>query len=111
MQQAGNKRQFERYAVNAMASGSIGEEPFEGHVCDISVGGAAVIAPETICHNDQFVVLHMQGIGERRGTVRRQIPGGFAMQFESPDLDAEEQSTKDKAVADFRSLGIRGHRA
>lgn len=105
-----NKRQHERFDVHVASSGQVGGRDFSGHVADISVGGAAIIAPDVGYQNDQFVNLHMEGIGPARGYVRRQIPGGFAVQFADDEMSAEEQKRRDEAVAAFRSLSNRARR-
>lgn len=107
MPAADDKRQHERYDVHLAASGEVGGRAFEGHVADISLGGAAVLTPDVGYQNDQFVSLHTDGMGETRGYVRRRIPGGFALQFADAEMTEEEQKRRDEAVAAFRALSNR----
>jgi hypothetical protein len=98
-----DNRAAERYFVNAPVAGSIGEKPFSGQLKDISATGAAVIcAGDVGFENDQFVKLHMQGVGDRSGYIRRRIPDGFAFQFEG---DADEEKRKREVQDMLRALG------
>lgn len=106
-----NQREHERFEVDAAVVGQIGGRDFEGRVSDISMGGAAIMAPDTGYQNDQFVRLHMEGMGETRGYVRRGIPGGFALQFEEDDLNDEERKRREEAIKAFREQGARARRA
>lgn len=99
-------RAAERYFVNAPVTGSVGEQPFEGQLKDISATGAAITGVGDVTfENDQFVQLHMDGIGQQSGYVRRRIPEGFALQFE---VDEDEEKRKREVQEMLRTLGPRG---
>ncbi|MEX0694094.1 MAG: PilZ domain-containing protein [Rhodospirillales bacterium] len=102
-EQQTDHRAAERYFVNAPVAGSIGAMPFSGQLKDISATGAAVIvAGDVGFENDQFVNLHMQGMGDRSGYIRRRIPDGFAFQFET---DENEEVRKREVQEMLRALG------
>jgi len=106
-----NKRQYERFEIDAAVVGQIGGHDFEGRVSDISLGGAAIMSPNAGYQNDQFVRLHMEGFGETRGYVRRAIPGGFALEFSEENMSEEEIRKREAAIATFRSQGAGARRA
>jgi len=98
-----DNRAAPRYAVDAPVEGSIGETPFSGHLKDISATGAAIVTSGNVgFENDQFVQLHMQGMGDKSGTIRRRIPEGFALQFDS---DEDEEKRKREIAEMIRALG------
>lgn len=102
-QNQADQRGAYRYEVDAAVHGEIGDHAFDGQLHDVSATGAAVTGIGDVGYeNDQFVTLHMEGLGSRSGYVRRAIPGGFAMQFEQDD---EEEQRKLEAVAQLRALG------
>lgn len=101
-----DNRAAPRYNVDAPVHGSIGDQPFSGHLRDISATGAAVVTPADVgFDNDQFVMLHMQGMGEKTGVIRRRIPEGFALQF---DTDDDEEKRKREIAEMIRALGPGG---
>lgn len=92
-----DKRGAFRYEVDVAAHGDIGGERFEGRLQDVSVTGAAVVGIQDAGYdNNQFVSLHMEGIGHRNGHVRRTIPEGFALEFE--DSEEDEQKKLEAAI-------------
>ncbi len=97
-----DKRGAFRYELDVAAHGEIGGQRFEGRLQDVSVTGAAVVGiQDTGYDNNQFVSLHMEGIGHRNGHMRRTIPDGFALEFES--TEAEEQKKLEAAIQ-FRAM-------
>lgn len=100
-----NQRAAFRYEVDSPVEGEIDGTPFTGQLKDVSATGAAIQGAEDIGYqNDQFVSLHMEGLGHRNGHIRRRIPDGFALEFEP---SAEEQQRKLEAVAAIRAIGRR----
>jgi hypothetical protein len=95
-----------RFNVDTSVEGHVGEQPFAGRLKDISETGAAITGvPDIVFDNDQFVQLHMAGMGHQRGYVRRRIPEGFALQFE----DSEDEEKRRREMQDMlRKLGPRG---
>ncbi len=103
-----DNRAAPRYSVDAPVQGSIGAKPFSGHLKDISATGAAIVTQtDAGFDNDQFVMLHMQGMGEKSGVIRRRIPEGFALQF---DTDEDVEKRKREVAAMIRALGPGGMR-
>lgn len=98
-----DSRAAPRYAVDARVQGSVDGQSFEGHLRDVSESGAAITGmAQTEFENNQFVQLHMEGIGHRKGYVRRQIPDGFALEFEENEDDLER---KREFLKSIRALG------
>ncbi len=97
------QRAAERFFVNAPVAGSVGERPFQGQLKDISATGAAITGVGDVAfENDQFVQLHMDGIGQQSGYIRRRIPEGFALQFEENE---DEEKRRMEVQKMLRSLG------
>jgi len=96
-----NKRQFPRYVVDAPAevTGDAGRQDAVLH--DISEGGAAVLAPQPLFTNDQFVELHMEGQSALRGRVVREFQGGYALEF---DANPAEDEKRREQVDTFRKM-------
>lgn len=102
-QNQSDQRGAYRYEVDAAVHGEIGDQAFEGHLQDVSATGAAITGVGDVGYeNDQFVSLHMEGLGSRSGYIRRAIPNGFALQFHQDD---EEEQRKLEAAAQLRALG------
>lgn len=99
-------RAAERFFVNAPVAGSVGEQPFQGQLKDISATGAAITGVSNVeFENNQFVQLHMDGLGQQSGYVRRRIPEGFALQFD----DSEDEEKRKREVQEMlRALGPHG---
>ncbi|MBO6521278.1 MAG: PilZ domain-containing protein [Rhodospirillales bacterium] len=98
-----DSRAAPRYAADARVRGSIDGQSFEGHLRDVSETGAAITGmSDAAFENNQFVQMHMEGIGHRQGYVRRQIPDGFALEFEMDDEDIER---KREFLKSIRALG------
>lgn len=101
-----DKRAAERFFVDAPIEGRVGEQPFAGRLHDISTTGAAITGvADVVFENDQFVQLHMAGMGQQRGYVRRRIPDGFALQF---DDGGDEEKRKREVAELLRAMGPRG---
>jgi len=84
-------RRFTRYSTDAKIRGVAGKKKFEAQLRDVSASGAAiVVAPQEIAlfENNQFVELHMEGMGQRTGNIVRRIPDGYALEF---DEDARQK--------------------
>jgi len=96
-----NKRQFPRYVLDVPAevTGDAGSQDALLH--DISEGGAAVLAPQPLFTNDQFVELHMEGQSGLRGRVVREFQGGYALEFEESPAENEKRREQ---VDNFRKL-------
>ena len=95
-----------RYSVDTPVEGKVGEQPFAGQLKDISATGADVTGIGNVgFENDQFVQLHMAGMGTQSGYVRRRIPEGFALQFAGSE---EEQQRKREVEDMIRAMGVRG---
>lgn len=87
-----DQRAAPRYAIDAPVNGSIDAKPFKGRLKDVSKTGAAVVGIGDVGYdNFQFVSLHMEGVGNFSGQIRRKIPNGFALQFSEED---EEERLK-----------------
>lgn len=98
-----DNRAAPRYAVDARVHGSVAGQSFDGHLQDVSESGAAVTGmPDVAFDNNQFVQLHMEGIGHQQGYVRRGIPGGFALEFE---MDEDDKNRKREFLKSIRALG------
>lgn len=97
-----NQRAAFRYEVDSPVEGEIDGVPFRGQLKDVSATGAAIQSAEDVGYqNDQFVSLHMEGLGYRSGTIRRRIPDGFALEFQ----DSEEvEQRKLEALAAIRAI-------
>ncbi len=103
----GNRRRFDRYAVDAPVRAFANGKEIEGRLKDISATGAAVITDSGVeFENNMFVELHMEGIGHRKGYKARDIPKGFALQFDEIDEATRKQMEAD--IAAFRGSGIVG---
>ncbi len=103
MPAADDKRAAHRYDIDTAVHGDIAGHAFDGRLRDVSVTGAAVVGIEDVgFDNNQFVNLHMEGIGERSGYVRRTIPQGFALEFDETD---EEEAKRLEEIAKFKALG------
>ncbi|WNJ99308.1 PilZ domain-containing protein [Thalassospiraceae bacterium LMO-JJ14] len=101
-----DKRAAERYFVDAPIEGRVGEQPFVGRLHDISSTGAAITGvADVVFENDQFVQLHMAGMGQQCGYVRRRIPDGFALQF---DANQDDEKREREVAEMLRVLGPRG---
>lgn len=103
-----DQRAAPRYAIDAPVNGSVGSEPFEGRLKDVSKTGAAVVGMGDVGYdNFQFVSLHMEGIGNFSGQIQRKIPDGFALQF-SEDDEEERRKLEETARAAIGSRPIYG---
>ncbi|MDA0998459.1 MAG: PilZ domain-containing protein [Proteobacteria bacterium] len=81
-----NGRKFFRYEVDAPVNGIVGGVHFQARLKDVSATGAAVtVGIDVVLDNNQFVQLHMDGIGHRSGYKARDIPNGFAFEFAEQD--------------------------
>ncbi len=98
-----NNRAAERYEVDAPIKGAIGDLAFTGRLKDISATGAAIVGVDDVGYeNDQFVQLHMNGVETQSGYIKRRIPEGFALQFDSND---DEEKRKRDVQEMLRKLG------
>lgn len=98
-----DNRAAERYVVDARVKGNVDGQAFEGDLKDISVTGAAITGmPQAAFENNQFVEMHMEGLGHRQGYVARRIPEGFALQFEASE---DEEKRKREFQEAIRALG------
>jgi len=98
-----------RYSVDAPVEGSIGGHPFAGRLQDVSATGAAITGiPDIVFDNDQFVQLHMAGMGQQSGYVRRRIPDGFALQFNDSEHTEERQREVQKMIGSLGPGAMRG---
>ena len=99
-----DQRGAARYEVDAHVAGTIGDESFEAQLKDVSSTGAAVVGMgDRAWSNDTFVQMHMDGLGARKGYVRRSIPDGFAIEFEN--ANDEEEKRRLEARAQFKAMG------
>ena len=79
-------RRYRRFAARAPVQAEVEGKSFDGHLTDISAGGAAVALPPTpMFSNDMFVELHMEGYGHRQGKIVRDLPDGYAVEFNEAD--------------------------
>lgn len=97
-----DQRNYPRYADRRRVHG-LGGDQFEGETRDISGGGASIYVPQidSPFANDQFVNLHVEGLGERRARVVREVAGtGYALEFED---DEEEKARIAEELAKFHA--------
>lgn len=105
MPAADDKRAAFRYDVDTPVQGDVAGHSFAGRLRDVSVTGAAVVGIEDVgFDNNQFVNLHMEGIGARSGYVRRTIPQGFALEFDAAE---DDDAKRQEDIAKFRALSAR----
>jgi len=98
-----------RYSVDAPVEGSIDGQPFAGRLQDISATGAAITGiPDVAFDNNQFVQLHMEGMGLQNGYVRRRIPEGFALQFNDSEHTEARQLEVQKMIRSLDPGAMRG---
>ena len=98
-----DNRAAKRYEVDAPVEGAIGDHAFTGRLKDISATGAAIVGVDDVGYeNDQFVQLHMNGVETQSGYIKRRIPEGFALQFDSND---NEEKRKRDVQEMLRKLG------
>ncbi len=103
------RRKFFRYEVDAPVSGRVGEETFEAQLKDVSATGAAIIVgADVILDNNQFVQLHMAGLGYRSGYKARDIPDGFALEFEEQDEKSREEMETALKMLKSGGKGLKG---
>lgn len=103
-----DQRNAPRYAMDAPVNGAIEQKPFAGRLKDVSSTGAAVVGIGDVGYdNNQFVSLHMEGIGNLSGQIRRRIPDGFALQFDEK-ADEEKRKLAEAARAQIGSRPIYG---
>ena len=98
-----------RYSVDAPVQGSIDGHDFAGRLQDISATGAAITGiPDAAFDNNQFVQLHMEGMGQQSGYVRRRIPEGFALQFNDTEHTEERQREVQEMIRRLGPGALRG---
>lgn len=100
---ADSGRRFERYVIDQPARAVSGGAEHQTVVHDISAGGAAIIAPRAMFANDQFLQLHMAGHEPMKGRIVRDLPDGFAIEFEPLD-DKKEREKREAEIAAFRKI-------
>lgn len=87
VQAANEHRRYPRYADRRMVYGLAGND-FVGETRDVSGGGAAIFVPQPTSPfaNNEFVDLHIEGLGNRRARVVRELPdAGYALEFEADE--------------------------
>ena len=81
-----------RHSYHRPANGHFGGRAFGGVVDNVSTSGAAISLGEASVRidNGMFVDMHVEGLGQIKGSVARTYEGGFAVQFDADhtDLDA-----------------------
>lgn len=88
-----DSRRYTRYAMDTKVRGVAGEKKFEAQLRDVSASGAAItVSPQEMAlfENNQFVELHMEGVGHRRGNIVRAIPDGYALEFQENEREKEK---------------------
>ncbi len=100
---ADNGRRYPRLEINQPARAVTGNAEHQTVVRDISEGGAAIVAPHAMFANDQFLQLHMAGHEPMKGRIVRELPDGFAIEFEPLD-DKKEREKREAEIAAFRNI-------
>ncbi|HEB79788.1 MAG TPA: PilZ domain-containing protein [Rhodospirillales bacterium] len=110
-----DRRRYQRFDYPRRFRGFTGEgdsaektKEFEGVIKNISPGGAAVLTQEVL-ENDQFVDLHIEGVGFVPAQVKRIYDGGCAVEFK---IDDEKKSEVQEELDNFRqSMKKQGDKA
>lgn len=85
----GEHRRYPRYADRRKVYG-LGSSQFVGETRNVSGGGAAIFVPEPTSPfgNDEFVDLHIEGLGNRRARIVRELSdAGYALEFEDDEAE------------------------
>jgi len=85
-------RRYTRYPMDTKVRAVAGAKTFDAQLKDVSASGAAIaVAPQEMAlfENNQFVDLHMEGVGQRRGNIVRSLPGGYALEFDEDEREKE----------------------
>ena len=98
----GNNRRDNRYRYDGAKTARIraGGQEIQATVSDISSSGIALNTAAYMATND-FVEMHVDGMGHVAGNVVRAYSGGVAVKF---DLDEDAQRNVDKEIAHFNRV-------
>ena len=75
------KRQHQRHLLQKKARIEVDGQVFDGQTSDISQGGVAIDAENTL-NNDSFVMMHIEIIGDMTGRVVRNGNDKIAVMFD-----------------------------
>lgn len=105
---AQHARRHQRYVVRKPVRAKTAGRELQGEIKDISAGGAALLV-DTHLENEQFVELHLEGLGvEDLGPLSAQVvrvyEKGFAVRF---NLDDKEKERLAEELAKFRKTVAR----
>ncbi|MHA1597104.1 MAG: PilZ domain-containing protein [Alphaproteobacteria bacterium] len=87
------KRRHSRHALDEKVLVDFDGTTVEANAENISNGGVSIKSDAHV-HNDAFVQLHMDSVGDVEGRVVRSYDGGFAVEFDS--LSKESIHLEDK---------------
>lgn len=104
---ADSGRRYERHVIDQPARAIIGDNEYQTVVHEIAVGDAAIVTSHAMFANDQFFQLHMAGHEPMKVRIVRELPNGFAIEFEQLDDKKEREKRKAEILA-FREI-VMGH--